>query len=393
MNKEALYYAKDAIYTFSATILSCSKKKNHFWITLSQDGFYPEGGGQPSDQGTLSANGETWKVLDVKEGNPNFHRIDHEIEVGTEVFCSIDKKRRFRLSQNHSGEHIVSGLIHQAFHYENIGFHMEGQGEIKGLMTIDFNGILSQEDCKKIEQEANQVIWQNEKIEILWNPSSSLVYRSKKELEGDIRVVKIADVDLCACCGTHVQTTGEIGLIKILSCQAHRKGSRLTLLCGMDAYQDTCIKEQVLRSMTQNLSVSPYKGLEALNKLQKENMDKNHQIANLQEEIYALIAKDIPSCFAYMHWFCNKDATSLRKACDYLMHQSQACTIFVASQEGNQIRFALGSTKEDVRLILEKLSKHCEIQGGGQKEMVQGRIQSTQEEVKQILKEENFYGK
>ncbi len=392
MNKEALYYAKKDVFSFSARVLSCEKEKNKYVITLSQDGFYPEGGGQPSDQGTLCTENQTWKVLNVQEGSSNRHFIDHEIEVGTEVFCEVNQKRRFRLSQNHSGEHIVSGLIHKYFQYENIGFHMESQGEVKGLMTIDFDGVLTSKDCEKIEREANEEVWKNEAIEILWNPDASFFYRSKKELDGDIRIVKIGHVDLCACCGTHVKTTGQIGLIKILSCQAHRKGSRLTMLCGMDAYQDAALKEEVLRSMTQNLSVSPYKGEQALSRLQKEMLEKNHQISSLEEEIYELLSKQIPSCSYYMHWFKDKDTTYLRKACDYFMHHSLAQTIFVGSIQANQIRFALGSTKEDVRLLLKKLSSQCDIHGGGQKEMVQGVIQASPDEVKDFLKEEGFYG-
>ncbi len=392
MNKEALYYAEQDVYTFSATVLSCQKEKKYYVITLSEDGFYPEGGGQPSDQGVLSTENQKWKVLNVHEGSPNRHFIDHEIEVGTEVLCEVDQTRRFRLSQNHSGEHIVSGLIHYYFHYDNIGFHMESQGEVKGLMTIDFDGVLTSKDCEKIEREANEEVWKNEDIEILWNPDASLFYRSKKELDGDIRIVKIGQVDLCACCGTHVKSTGQIGLIKILSCQAHRKGSRLTMLCGMDAYQDASLKEEVLRTMTQNLSVSPYKGQLALSRLQNEMLDKNHQISFLQEEIFELLSKQIPFCPYYMHWFKDKDASVLRKACDYFMHHSLASTIFVGSIQSNQIRFALGSRKEDARLLLKKLSNLCAIHGGGQKEMVQGVIQASVDEVKKILKEENFYG-
>ena len=392
MNKEALYYAPQAIYEFDATVLTCEKQKKGYAVTLSQDGFYPEGGGQPSDQGTLKNEKDTWQVLDVKEGNPNIHWIDHFIEIGSKVHCEVDQKRRFRLSQNHSGEHIVSGIVHKYFTYENVGFHMESQGEIKGLMTIDFNGVLSFEHCKKIEKEANEEIWKNTPITIVWNPDESVFYRSKKELNGDIRIVKIGDIDSCACCGTHVESTGQIGLIKILSCQPHRSGSRLTLLCGMDAYQDTSIKEDVLLSMTQSLSVSPYKGEKALERLQNESLEKTHQITSLNEEIFSMLVKEIPTCFAYALFLKNKDSVTLRKACDSMMHQSLAELIFVGSVEQETIRFSMGSTKVDVRPYLKQMQEKLTIRGGGQKEMVQGTIQAGKEEVELVLKELGFYG-
>ena len=180
MNKEALYYTNPDCFSFSAEVLSCTQTKDGYVLTLSEDGFYPEGGGQPSDRGFIYLGEEKIQVFDVQEGNPNTVFVSKPMPVGAQVQCKIDKKRRFRLSQNHSGEHIVSGLIHQQFGYENVGFHMESKGEVQGLMTIDFNGKLTWQDCLDIEAKANEVIWQDLPIEIIWNPDESIAYRSKK---------------------------------------------------------------------------------------------------------------------------------------------------------------------------------------------------------------------
>lgn len=392
MNKEALYYTNPDCFSFSAEVLSCTQTKDGYVLTFSEDGFYPEGGGQPSDRGFIYLCEEKIQVFDVQEGNPNTVFVSKPMPVGAQVQCEIDKKRRFRLSQNHSGEHIVSGLIHQQFGYENVGFHMESKGEVQGLMTIDFNGKLTWHDCLDIEAKANEVIWQDLPIEIIWNPDESIAYRSKKALAGDIRLVKIGNVDCCACCGTHVHTTGQIGLIQFCSCQPHRSGTRCTLLCGMDALKDSRKKADVLLAMSQALSVHSYKGFTALQKLQAESLQKTHRIAQLEEELIACKAQSIPACTYWFEWVEASQKSSVRKACDYLMHHSQVQIVFVGACKKKEIQFALGSAEKDVRPLFEILKTKANIRGGGQKEMVQGSIQIDKAACIQLLEELGFHG-
>lgn len=214
---------------FDAQVVSCNLNNDVYEIVLDRTAFYPEGGGQPADRGTLG----TVNVLDVQEkAETIIHYCDAPLAEGTQVHGAIDWNRRFDLMQNHSGEHIVSGLIHQLYGYENVGFHM---GDV---IQIDFNGPLNEEQLKDIETRANRIVMNNEEIIALFPDEEelkTLEFRSKKELKGVVRIIEIPGADVCACCGTHVKRTGEIGLIKLLGWQKHKKGVRVEMLSGMRA--------------------------------------------------------------------------------------------------------------------------------------------------------------
>ena len=222
------YDQEDSYCTsFITKVIHCEKRKDDYCIILEKTYFYPEGGGQAADQGYI---GEVF-VYDVHEiGGEIIHYTKEALEVGKQYECKIDWKRRFDHMQNHSGEHIVSGLIHKRYGYNNVGFHM---GKV---IQIDFDGPLSIEDCRIIEKEANQCIMKNVDIVASFPDITKIDYRSKKEIEGDVRIVTIEGIDACACCGTHVRKTGEIGCIKILSVEKHKQGVRLEMIAGMRAY-------------------------------------------------------------------------------------------------------------------------------------------------------------
>ena len=222
-----LYY--EDVYTkeFTAKVLECREGKKGYEIILDQTAFYPEGGGQPCDLGTLN----DVEVLEVHEKNGEIiHYTKEAIEPGKEVTGKIDWDRRFDLMQQHSGEHIVSGLVHAAYGYDNVGFHMSSD-----VITVDLSGVLSETQLAEIEAETNRKIWENSEVEITY-PSreelDKLDYRSKKELTGQVRLVRFPGSDLCACCGTHVTHTGEIGAVKILTVENFHEGIRLTMICG-----------------------------------------------------------------------------------------------------------------------------------------------------------------
>ena len=213
MNEEKLYYQDCHIKTFKAVVTDCIKTEEGYQITLDQTAFYPEGGGQACDLGTLA---ET-NVLYVKEQDEKVvHICDKPLEAGNTVEGRIDWARRFDLMQQHTGEHIVSGIINRRFGWHNVGFHMGSE-----VITIDFDGPIPAEALVEIEAEANQWVWQNLSIRC-WYPSAeelpSVPYRSKRQLPWPVRVVEIPGVDTCACCGVHVAQTGEIGFIKLFSC-------------------------------------------------------------------------------------------------------------------------------------------------------------------------------
>ena len=222
MATEKLFYENVYCKTFQAKVLSCAAGKHGFDVVLDKTAFYPEGGGQPGDTGYLA----DVRVTDTHEANGEIvHYCEKPLDVGSNVEGRIDWERRLSLMQLHSGEHILSGIVHRRFGYDNVGFHMGAD-----MVTIDFSGMLTEEDLKRVEREANEAVWENREIKITFPSAQELEqipYRSKKVLTGDVRIVTIENADICACCGTHVTRTGEIGLIKIFSCVKFHDGVRL----------------------------------------------------------------------------------------------------------------------------------------------------------------------
>ena len=252
METVKLYYENAFLQDFTAVVESCGAVKGGFAVVLDRTAFYPEGGGQPADHGTL---GDA-RVLDVHEKDGVVtHLCDHELPVGAEVSGHIDWARRFDHMQQHSGEHIVSGMLCSAFHCDNVGFHLGAD-----TVTIDYNADISWEQVQDIERRANRYIWENHPIHI-WYPSpeelAALPYRSKKALEGPVRLTEFSGADLCACCGTHVAASGQVGLVKFVGWQKFRDGVRLELLCGQRALDHLSACWEQSRQIGQSLSVKP----------------------------------------------------------------------------------------------------------------------------------------
>lgn len=227
MRTERLFYKDSHQTTCQAKVLECREVKKGYEILLDQTVFYPEGGGQPCDIGTMNQ----VEVTDVQEKDGEiWHWTREAIPEGTEVNCKIDWERRFDLMQQHSGEHLISGLIHEKYGYNNVGFHMGSE-----TITLDVDGEVPEAVLKEIEAKANQYVWENHPVEITY-PSEeerkTLPYRSKKELTGDVRIVTWPGMDICACCGVHVDFSGEIGQITLVSAQKFKGGMRIEMLCG-----------------------------------------------------------------------------------------------------------------------------------------------------------------
>ena len=262
METVRLYYQDAHLREFSARVVSCEREKERFAVVLDQTAFYPEGGGQPGDTGALDG----VCVLDTHaRGGEVVHYCDGPLEPGSTVRGTIDWARRFDYMQQHSGEHIVSGIIHRRFGYENVGFHMGAD-----MVTIDFSGLLTMEDVREIEREANEAVWEDLPIVVSWvdgEEKAQAVYRSKKALEGVVRLVTIPATDVCACCGTHVSSTGEIGLIKIFTCQKFHDGVRLEMLCGRKAYSYVNLILEQNKRISALLSAKPQQTAQAAERL------------------------------------------------------------------------------------------------------------------------------
>ena len=251
---EKIFYSDTHILNFEATVWEChtDEKNRGYWIVLDRTAFFPEEGGQPADTGTLNG----FPVLDVQiKDDVIYHLIEHPLQIGTNTKGYIDWDRRFDFMQQHSGEHIISGLLKKHYGFTNVGFHL-GLTEV----TLDFDGVITMEQLREIEKEANRIVWKNLPVYATF-PSKeeleTLEYRSKIEIEGDVRIVEIPGVDVCACCAPHVDNTGEIGMIKIISVQNHRGGVRINILCGERAMNDYTAKQEATTAISILLSSKP----------------------------------------------------------------------------------------------------------------------------------------
>lgn len=376
---EKLYYEDSYLTTFQAAVISCRPaKEGQYQVILNQTAFYPEGGGQPYDTGTL---GEA-HVLEVHERDGQvIHTTDAPLEEKSTVLGMIDWDRRFSYMQNHSGEHILSGIIHKRFGYDNVGFHMGSDA-----VTVDFNGVITQEQLVEIEAEANRVVFSNVPVLVTYpTPEElhALDYRSKKELSGEVRIVTIQEGDTCACCGTHVKTTGAIGIIKTVGMIHYKGGVRISMLCGWDALADYEKRLNQVTDLSHLLSAKADTVTDAVAKLKAESAEKDLLINQLYQQIFigktaALPESSQPLCLFEE----NLTPVQLRQLCTMLYEQNKGSIVAVCSWNGTAYQFALGSGSVDVRPISKSLNQQLNGRGGGSSLMVQGMWNSTEDEIR-----------
>lgn len=375
METVRLYYQDAHLREFSAHVVSCEPEKNHWAVVLDQTAFYPEGGGQPGDTGTL----DSVRVLDTHaRGEEIVHDCDAPLTPGSAVQGTIDWARRFDYMQQHSGEHIVSGIIHRRFGYENVGFHMGAD-----MVTIDFSGMLTMDDVREIEREANEAVWANLPIVVSWvdgEEKANAVYRSKKPISGVLRLVSIPAIDVCACCGTHVSMTGEIGLIKMFTCQKFHDGVRLEMLCGRKAYSYVnSILEQNKR-ISGLLSAKPQQTAQAAERMLDELAQVKYRAGALELRLIAQAAEALAGKGDSL-LFMELSADGLRQMADAGMHAcGGVCAVFTGSDEAGW-RYAIGHAGGNLRAFSKRMNDALRGRGGGKPEFVQGSVQASRAEI------------
>ncbi len=382
---EKLFY-KDAYQkTFEATVTECREGKKGYEIILDQTAFYPEGGGQPGDIGYLQTEDQKVEVTDTHEKDGEIlHFCGQPLEKGSKVTGSIDWERRFDLMQNHSGEHIVSGLVHHKFGYNNVGFHMG-----KDTVTIDFDGEFSVEDMYRFEQEANARIWANEQVDITSyteKEAETVEYRSKKELHGVVRVVTFPNADVCACCGTHVRYTGEIGLIKLISLQKWKGGVRMEMLSGRKAMEyvaDVCRQNQ---QISVALSAKPLETAEAVEHLKKLQMDQQFHAGALEQKLFQYMAKQYEGSGSVLLFEEGLAADSVRKLTAEIMETCEGRCIVCSGDDENGYKYAMGEKDGDLRALVKEFNSTLNGRGGGKPFFVQGSVAATRKEIEEFLK-------
>ena len=376
METEKLYYADPFLTDFTATVLDCQPGKNGYLVTLDRTAFYPEGGGQPADHGVLDGAA----VTDVHEKNGVIlHNVDRAVEIGKTVAGAIDWGRRFDHMQQHSGEHIVSGMLCSAFHCDNVGFHMGAD-----TVTIDYNADISWEQALDIERRANRYIWEDHPVHI-WYPSpaelAALPYRSKKALEGAVRISEFPGADMCACCGTHVDSSGQVGLVKLLSCQKFRDGVRLELLCGQRAldYLSACWEQA--RQIGQALSVKPETSAAAVERMQGELLTAKERAARLEEQVFAHTAAQYAGAGDVLLITEPLEGDGVRRLCDAVAQSAGGrCAVFAGAD--GAYKYAVIHAGQDIRPLVKDMNTALHGRGGGRDGFAQGSAACTAEEIR-----------
>ncbi len=373
---EKLFYQDPHLFEFTAAVTDCRPEKGGFSVVLDRTAFYPEGGGQPTDLGELIPEGaaaETVPVTFVKETDGEIrHMVPSPIPAGTRVRGRIDKERRLDLMQQHSGEHIASGLICRHFGCDNVGFHISDL-----FVTIDYNVPISWEDLLTIEDEANAAVRANTPVHIFWpSPEElrALEYRSKKELSGDVRIVEYPDVDICACCGTHVTRAGEVGLIKFISVQSHRGGVRIEMLSGERALHYMRRLQAENHAVSVALSAKETETAAAVARLQKEAARMHERLAALETEAIEAKAASLAGKGNVLLTETNMSVESTRRLASAVMETCGGFCGVLSDCGEDGIRYAMGQNGGDLRELTKTLNAEFAGRGGGKPFFVQGTL-------------------
>ena len=380
MAKTRKLYDQDAYQTeFDAVVESCVEAQENgvtvYQVILDQTLFFPEEGGQSADQGLI----ENIEVLDVQSKNEVIiHTLKNPLEQGKKVHGKVCWNHRFNNMQQHSGEHIFSGLVNQQYGYDNVGFHLSNQ-----IVTLDFNGVLTYEQAAEIERKANEVIISNLPIQVTF-PSkeelTTLTYRSKIEIEGQVRIVTIPGVDVCACCAPHVKFTGEIGMLKLMSIQNYKGGVRISILCGYRALEDYREKVNVISQLSTELSSNQENLVEAVKRVKEVAQGLKQELTAAKKDYIEAKIEQIPQSQDNVFLFDNNlDAFTMRSAVNQMTEVHKGvCGIFSGTDEDGY-QFIFGSKTEDTRKVMEGLKEHLSAKGGGSPAMVQGSLTAAKE--------------
>ena len=376
MTTRKLYYEDCHLSRFTAQVLSCEETATGYAVILDATVFYPEGGGQAGDTGTLNG----IRVLDTREqGEAVVHLCETPLSAGETVEGILDYDRRFDLMQQHSGEHIVSGIINRRFGYHNVGFHMGSD-----VITIDFGGVLTMEDLPAIEAEANRAVWENKHIRC-WIPSEAelphVFYRTKRALPWPVRIVQIPDADSCACCGVHVAYTGEIGLVKLISAIPCRGGTRMEMACGARAMAILNHAFDQNRQVSQAFSAQITETGAAARRMNEVLSEQKYRIAGLEKQIFLGIAQSYAGKGDVLHFEDSLDSTAVRELADAIAENCGGMAAVFSGRDGEGYAYCLVTREGDLRQLGKDMNKALNGRGGGKPNFQQGRVQAAETDI------------
>ena len=380
MLSDRFYYASPRESVFSAAVVSCVPEGDRFRVTLDRAGFYPGGGGQPADTGFVDG----IPAVGTGEDDPAV-LLPSPLEPGRRVRCEIDLARRLAFMRRHSGEHIVSGLLHRMTGGDNVGFHMN-----ESLVTLDWSLPLDEKTLRDAERRANGIVLENVPVTAAVYPAapSEIAYRAKRAIEGEVRLVTVEGADVCACCGLHVERTGEIGLIRLVDAMKWKGGTRVTMLAGMDAYEDAAAVAAQNREVARLVSAKPYEtaagvraALEAAEALRQKNTDlKKRLTACRVAELSA-----VPGMLVLFEDGMTPDELR-RFALELSAARPEPVAVFTGA-DASGYRYAIAQEGGDVRALTKALNARLSGRGGGSAVLTQGSLTGSRAEIEAAVRE------
>lgn len=382
---ERLFDLDSYITEFDCRVISLTAEKNRLLVETDRTAFFPEGGGQTSDRGYL---GEVCiSDVQIKEGRI-FHYAENTpenvagLKEGTFLKGKIDWKKRFSDMQQHSAEHIFSGIVHSLYGFENIGFHLGTE-----VVTLDFDGVLGGEEIYKVEYLVNEVIWKNIPSKVYLPTQEELAnitYRSKKEIDGQIRIVEFEGVDVCACCAPHVKMTGEIGVMEVVAFEKYKGGTRISILCGDRAMKDMRHKLTENHKVSVLTSSKEKETSEAVERIKKEKESLDYEIVGLKREILSLKLASINEEKRIVVFDSSLQGKMLM---DFAQALSKKCDEFVCCLCGDkgEYRYCIISESVDPSVVCKKLNSAFSGKGGGRGTVAQGSLKGQEREIREFL--------
>ena len=372
-----LYDEDSHLQKFTATIVSCEEISSNYVVVLDRTAFFPEAGGQSADTGFLNG----VKVYDVQiDDEIIYHYTTSPLTKGETVTGVIDWERRFDFMQQHSAEHIVSGVAHKLYGCENVGFHLSDD-----IVTLDFDKVLSNEQLAKLEELSNKAVFDNKKFTTYYpddDTLKNLSYRSKKQLDGAIRIVEIEDTDMCACCAPHVNFAGEIGIIKLLGTEKLRGGIRIEMRAGSRALADYNCKYKNVLKISNMLCVKQNEAADAVQKLTEQIVDLKYQLNGFKKQ--AIDNKinnfkplsDITACFEE-----ELEMKDIQMYADTLFKKFGGIRAAFSKKEDNGFAFAICGEADKLNVFFTEFKAKFTVKGGGRGTMVQGTVTATENEI------------
>ncbi len=423
MNK--IYEADSYMKECDTVITGYASTADGHFITIRDSIFFPEEGGQYADTGRIELGGYELVVLDgqiisekhvditknnasdlsslsvgiwymidwsesCKESCSELPALSDILVINSEIHCILDYNKRYDRMQNHTGEHILTGTVHADYGYNNVGFHLSDENYV----TLDLDGPLTYAEIMEEERKANEVIYGNYPVKASFPDKEELKdieYRSKIEIDGQVRLITIGDdertVDVCACCAPHVARTGEVGIIKVISIVNWKGGVRIGILCGRRALEYINHRQDIIMGLTDIMTTSEDNLISmAKNRLDEIKDLKARLSGALEADIVSRIEAGDPDIERTHLVFVGSDfpAASMKNIYNVLKSKYSGYTGIFAGDDAEGYRYNAGARDISSKALIPILSR-AGAKGGGNDEMIQGRIGSDRAAIEKLF--------